>query len=73
MQIIESIIDGKTKIFPEIGDRIKVFGKMVAVHEADISYPCGRCLFDKKLNQPCLTVACRAYERPDKKWVVFEV
>ncbi len=73
MQIIKSPIDGKAKICPDIGESITVFGKKTVVSEADMSYPCGKCIFDKMLDQPCLTVTCRGYERPDKKWVVFEV
>ncbi|MCK9288445.1 MAG: hypothetical protein M0P29_12875 [Sphaerochaetaceae bacterium] len=75
MEYVRSIFDDKMISYPQEGDVISVDGYDYVAREAspsDIPLPCAKCVFnDKDANQICLSVACREYERPDGKWMVF--
>ena len=75
MEYARSICSDKMVGYPKEGDMISVGGYDYVAYEAqpcDIPFPCPKCVFNNENSeQACLSVACRAYERPDGKWMVF--
>lgn len=62
-------------VYPIEGDIIVVDGRDYVVSEAlqkDIPFPCASCAFnDENVNQVCVSVKCREYERKDGRWMIF--